>query len=101
MTKGALLSITADVTLADGTVKRVSTNSWDLVVVERALGRIGVLVTGEPSIEETFRLVHAAARRAGFAGDDFDAWMAEVEIDPVEPGDDEDPKDGGSRTATT
>lgn len=93
MTKGALFSVTAEVTLADGSTRRVSTNSWDIIVVERALGQIEMLKSGAPSIEETFRLIHSAAQRAGFAGDDFDAWVQEVNIDIVDD-DTLDPKAG-------
>ena len=75
----AFLSLKATVTLADGTEHRLTTNSYDLYRAEEF--RDGLTLSDHPKVGDMFAIVWSAARRAGIAGDDFEAWLAEVELD--------------------
>lgn len=74
------ISLTATVIVADGSEHIVRTNSYDLYRAEKALGRPLRLLNGTASVEELFAVIHSAAQRRGIAGDDLEAWLAEVDI---------------------
>lgn len=77
---GAMISLSAVVTTADGEEHDVRTNSYDLYKAEQEIGQLKSM-GGEMRIGDMFAIVWSAARRLGFAGDDFEAWLSEVEID--------------------
>lgn len=64
----------------DGTVVEVRVLPIDRIMFERKFGRsVHATFTGEPMEEHLFWLGWHALNRAGKAGEDFDAWLAQVE----------------------
>lgn len=74
------ISFTATVRTAAGAEHTLRTNTYDLYRAEKALGRPLKLIYGVILLEEAFSVIHSAARRAGIAGDDLEAWLAEVDL---------------------
>lgn len=85
------ISLEAVVIDADGTEHNVKSNTYDLYRAEKQLGELKLL-QGTASFGEMAAVLWSAARRMGIAGDDFDAWLQEVEI-AFEEDVDEAPKD--------
>lgn len=75
----AFISQEFRIRLADGTEHTVKTNTYDIYRAEKALGKLKFL-NGEVSFGESLHFAHSAARRAGIAGDDFEAWLSEVDV---------------------
>lgn len=92
----SLLSLDVTVTTSDGTEHQLRTTSYDLWRAEQLLGPIAPPLTSTT----IFTLAWSAARRAGIAGDDFEAWIAEAEVDLGHAGAEEagDPGEGSSPT---
>lgn len=84
-----VISFTAAVINEEGERTVLSTNSYDIYRAEKALGKLELL-QGNVKFEELAHVIFSAAQRNGIAGDDFDAWLREVELD-LDP-EDADPK---------
>lgn len=69
----------------DGVEHTVTTIPWDLVAWERWSGsKMSKLGSDGTGLEDMLRIVHAASRRMGLAGDDFDSWAAGLqEFEPM------------------
>lgn len=84
-----LISFSANVKDANDEVFTVSTNTYDLFKAEQLLGKLSFMEQ-EVRLGDMYALIYFAAKRHGKAGDDFEAWLQEVEIELLG---DADPKD--------
>jgi hypothetical protein len=66
------------VTLVSGDEKLVKVGPVDMVRTEKFTGK-AITDGDDPSITEVYYLAYSAAKRAGFAGSDFEAWLEDVD----------------------